>query len=800
MRLTKFLIGATAILGSFVAAQSNEGSETFRYESDITRLRSLVIHSLYSHKDVFLRELLSNANDALEKLRLVSLTDRSVLSAGEGNVTIEINLNEENNGKTGQIIIRDTGIGMTKDELTKNLGTIARSGTNEFLKKAEEGQGVDGNLIGQFGLGFYSCFLVSPTVRVSSLPPATKENSDPIQHTFISSATGDTFDVFPDPRGNTLGRGTEIVLSIGEEESEFLSADKLKALIEKHSTFSTTFPIYIKERKVTKIPIPAPQSPVEDGDPDEFADDLETDETTPKEESFEEITEENWIRVNDKAPIWMRDSKSVTDEEYKQFYKAVAKDDEKGEPLGWSHFKGDTGSGVGFKGIMYIPSTLPKDFWSKLTSGINNVRLMVKRVFITDDLGEDFMPRWLSFLKVTVDADDLPLNVSRETLQNNRFLSQLQRILVRKALDLFSKLSNEQPENYKEISKLYGNALRIGLLESPKDKLKIAKLLRFASTSSEYTSLEEYVENRKEGQTQIFYLAGVGEKTEDLARSPFVEKLYARGYEVFLLNLPSDEPMMAALDQFMGMTTQDVSKKGLKFGDEEEHEADKKELEAQKVAFKPLLDWLKKDLKDQVSDVTVTNRLVTSPCTIIVDSYGWSANMQRIMAAQTDSQDDPMFNMMKNLPKVLEINPKSPLVEGLLERVLDLPQIDEEEDDDTDNKRTSEEEEELRELVRILFDTTLVRSGFAVADPTNYFERVEALLRRSLGVSLSAKPKIHIRPAPPTAKGPIPEDEEQKIEFDPANMEEMFGGGGDPSQWMDWKDMKQQLAVEHDEL
>ncbi|OCF61751.1 cation-transporting ATPase [Kwoniella mangroviensis CBS 10435] len=801
MKLSKIFFAATTLLGGLIAAQANEGTETFRYESDITRLRSLVVHSLYSHKDVFLRELLSNANDALEKLRLVSLTDRSVLSAGEGNVTVEVIPNPDESllePKTGKIIIRDTGIGMSKDELTRNLGTIARSGTNEFLKKAEEGQGVDGNLIGQFGLGFYSCFLVSPTVKVSSLPPATSSNPGPIQHTFVSYSTGDSFEVYPDPRGNTLGRGTEIVLEIGEEEAEFLSIDKLKSLIEKHSTFSTTFPIYIKERKITKIPTPPPQSPVEDGDPDEFAHDLETDETTPKEDSITEAEEENWIRVNDKAPIWMRDPKEVSDEEYKAFYQAVSKDDQ-GEPLGWSHFKGDTGSGVSFRTIMYIPSSLPKDFWSKMTSGINNVRLMVKRVFITDDLGEDFMPRWLSYLKVTVDADDLPLNVSRETLQNNRFLSQLQRILVRKALDLFTKVSNDQPGKYKEIAKMYGNALRIGLMETPKDKLKIARLLRFESTRSNYTTLEEYVENRKEGQKQMYYIAGVGETARDLAKSPFVEKLHARGYEVLLLNLPSDEPMMAALDQFMGMTTQDVSKKGLKFGDEDEDEAEKKELEAQKIAFRPLIEWLKKDLAGQINDVTVTNRLVTSPCTIIVDSWGWSANMQRIMSAQTDSQDDPMFNMMKNLPKVLEINPKSPLIEGLLEKVLDLPQPDDDEEDG-DAKRTSEEEEELRETVRILFDTSLVRSGFSVADPTTYFERVEALLRRSLGVSLSAKPKIHIRPAPPTAAGPIPEDEEaeeQKIEFDPNDMQDMLG---DPSQWADWQDIKKQMGVEHDEL
>lgn len=780
MRLPKLLSLALACIAGFSVVCGQE-VKTFKYESDITRLRSLVIHSLYSHKDVFLRELLSNANDALEKLRLTALTDRSIMSAGEGNITIEVVLDEENAGKTGQIIIKDTGIGMTEHELEKNLGTIARSGTSEFLKRADAGV-VDGNLIGQFGLGFYSCFLVSPTVRVSSLPPATKDNPNPSQYTFVSSSSGDSFEIFSDPRGNTLGRGTEIVLTIEEEEKEWLSVAKLKGLIEKHSAFSTIFPIYIKEKKISQIPI---ESEDEFDDEDAIIDE--------NEQKFETVTEEQWVRVNDKPPIWMREPKEVEEAEYRDFFTALAKDPQ-AETLGWSHFKGDTGDGVSFRAIMYIPYQLPKDFWQKITSGINNVRLMVKRVFITDDLGEEFMPRWLSFLKVVVDADDLPLNISRETLQHTRFLSQLQRILVRKAIDLFTRIATEQPKKYEEISQLYGNALRLGILESKKDHIKLAKLLRFESTRTNYTSLEEYVGNRKEGQTQIYYMAGVGEKIDDLKRSPFVEKLIARGYEVLLLNLPSDEPMMGALGNFMGMRTQDVSKKGLKYGDENEHETEKKELEAQKIAFKPLVDWLKKDLKGQISDVVLTNRLVTSPCTVVVDHMGWSANMQRIMAAQADAHDDPMFQVMKNLPKVLEINPKSPLIEGLLEKVLELPKADEE---DEDALKKSDEEEELTETVRVLLDTTLVRSGFSVADPTSYFERVEALLRKSLGVSLSAQPQVDVRPAPPTAMGPLDEDGVSSDDFDYDNgvAQEAMGGA---DEWLDWSAMKKQMG--HDEL
>ncbi|BEJ15257.1 hypothetical protein CspHIS471_0410240 [Cutaneotrichosporon sp. HIS471] len=758
MKLHKLLLGAAVLFLPFTAAEGVdvEERETFNYRSDIARLRSLVIHSLYSHKDVFLRELLSNSNDALEKLRLESLTNRDILSAGEPNITISV---ETDDGKTGHLVVRDTGIGMNRSELAKNLGTIARSGTNEFLANAERTGHADTNFIGQFGLGFYSCFLVSPTVRVSSIPPVSEKDPEPVQYTFVSSAQGDKFEVFRDPRGNTLGRGTEVILDIDEEDSEFLSPTTLKALIDKHSTFSTTFPIYVREAAKS--------------DDDEERD-------------------YSWTHVNNQPPIWMREPSQVPKEDYIEFYRAVSKD-AKAEPLGWSHFKGDTSSGIAYRAIMYIPETLPKDFWTNMKAGINNVRLYVKRVFITDELGKEYMPRWLSFLKVTVDADDLPLNVNRETLQNHRFLKQLQRILIRKAIDLFTRIAETEPERYKNMAKMFGNALRIGMLESHKDKVKIAKLLRFESTTTNYTSLEEYVERRKEGQKQIYYLCGTGETTSDLSRSPFVEKLKARGYEVLLLNLPSDEPMMGALDMFMGMRTQDVAKKGLIYGDEESDGAERRELAASEIAYRPLLEWFKKEFAPRVADVVLTNRLVTSPCTIVVDNAGWSANMARIMAAQADAADEPMYNVLKNLPRVLEINPKSPLMEGLLSRVIELPEAEDGE---------SGEEVELRELAQVLFDTALVRSGFNVADPVSYFERVEAMLRREIGVSLSAKADETVRPAPPTADAPLEEPEPEKPEEDEDDIFAQFYSDEDKAtlandgEWVDFQDWKKA----HDEL
>ncbi|GMK55180.1 hypothetical protein CspeluHIS016_0202360 [Cutaneotrichosporon spelunceum] len=779
MKLQKLLLGAAALFLPFAAAQEAvditdaDDHETFNYRSDIARLRSLVINSLYSHKDVFLRELLSNANDALEKLRLESLTNRGILSGGEPNITISI---ESEDGKTGRLIVRDTGIGMNRTELAKNLGTIARSGTNEFLANAERTGHADTNFIGQFGLGFYSSFLVSPTVQVSSIPPVSEKDPEPVQYTFVSSSTGDRFEVFRDPRGNTLGRGTEIILNISEEDKEFLSPTTLKALIDKHSAFSTTFPIYVREAKAKA------KDEDEDGDNDDDDDDK---------------WDYSWTHVNNQPPIWMREPSQVPKEDYVEFYRAVSKD-AKAEPLGWSHFKGDTASGIAYRAIMYIPETLPKDFWTNMRSGVNNVRLYVKRVFITDELGKEYMPRWLSFLKVTVDADDLPLNVNRETLQNHRFLKQLQRILIRKALDLFTRIAETEPERYQSMSKMFGNALRIGMLESQKDKVKIAKLLRFESTTTNYTSLEEYVERRKEGQKQIYYLCGTGETTSDLARSPFVEKLKARGYEVLLLNLPSDEPMMGALDMFMGMRTQDVAKKGLIYGDEEADEVERRELAASEIAYRPLLEWFKKEFAPRVADVVLTNRLVTSPCTIVVDNAGWSANMARIMAAQADAADDPMYNVLRNLPRVLEINPKSPLMEGFLSRVIELPEAEDGE---------SAEELEMRELAQVLFDTALVRSGFDVADTVSYFERVEALLRREIGVSLSAKADETVRPAPPTADAPLEESESEKTsdedkdgdeedifaqfysEEDKATWASEANGPGD-GEWVDFQDWK----------
>ncbi|KAF8592600.1 heat shock protein Hsp90 [Ramaria rubella] len=813
MRLFSPLVLLTGILTTSVLAQeaSDIPKEKHVYQSDVARLRKIVINSLYSHRDVFLRELISNANDALEKLRLVSLTDKQAADPDQPlNITIKAVKDAEGSG--GRIIITDYGIGMTPEELTTNLGTLAKSGTSEFLAQAEKTDGTgQGNLIGAFGLGFYSSFLVSDRVYVASIASKSSKNPAPSQYVFSSSADDSSFEVYPDPRGNTLGRGTEITLVLKPDATEFLETYALKQLVDKHSAFSSSFPIYLHTTQTEEVPdvedegVPSEDSttssvhtpdasPLADDEVKDVAEDEDEDAVKDADEAIVEdvddvkitleeeekplkmktvITEE-WVHLNEQPPIWTRDPKTVTDEEYVNFYKATFKDFR--PPLGWHHFSGDSGSSTSFKAILYIPSQLPEDFWQGPVISNKDIRLHNKRVFITNDLGEDALPKWMSWIKAIVDAEDLPLNVSRETLQSSRFLRQIKQILTRRLIQLLQRISEEDPAKYEEIFKIVGSAIKLGAVEAEKDKQKLAGLSRWASNQRNITSLDDYVKNRKKGQSQIFFLAGLGQTPEMLAKSLFVEKLSARGYEVLLVNEPLDEITFTTLRVWEKLTFQDVAKTGLKFGDEEEDPEEEKQKQQELAEkFKPLIDWLKNETSSVVLDVTLSNRLVTSPCAIVTQMFGYSASMERLMNAQNSRQDKGLGHQYAKKQKNLEINPNSPLIEGLLRRVERLPGEDEEPD--------VEAEEELREVTSILVDGALVRSGFDVPDANIFFERVDRVLRRSLGVSETAKADATVKPAPPvdpepftsTSEAPkasveLPEHLKGKLEID---MEEL---------------------------
>ncbi|KAH9844178.1 heat shock protein Hsp90 [Rhodofomes roseus] len=754
MRIVRPLLLALSALGSHVFAQESASAPKQRhdYQSDVARLRKIVINSLYSHRDVFLRELISNANDALEKLRLTSLTEKEVLSGAEDmNITIKAYKDED--GK-GRVVIRDTGIGMTAEELTNNLGTLAKSGTSEFLARAETDTTGTGNLIGAFGLGFYSSFLVADRVYVASLAAKSSRNPEPTQYVFSSGADESSFETFPDPRGNTLGRGTEITLVLKDEALEYLDPHRITDLVDKHSSFASTFPIYLWTERTETVPDEESAKEAPEIDEDEaIVEDVTESDETPK---TKEITVEEWIHMNSQSPIWMRDPKTVTDEEYETFYQATFKDYQK--PLAWDHFSGDSGSGTSFKAIIFIPSELSNEYWQNpMASNARDIRLMVKRVFITSDLGEDALPKWASWVKVVVDAEDLPLNVSREMLQSTRFLKQLRSIVLKHLLALLARLQENEPEKWTTLQKTYGNVFKLGAVEDSKNRVKLAELCRFATNQRNETSLDDYLENRKKGQKQIFYLADMGTTTEHLAKSVFIEKLHARGYEVLLLTDPLDEIFVQNLRLWKTVQFQDVAKAGLRFGDEEmSPEEEKEEQKKLTEEYQPLLAWLKQQAGDVVREVVISNRLVSSSCAIVADMMGYTANVEKMMSASQASVHNPMRDFAKK-QRILEINAKSPLVQGLLRRVEQLPS----EEDGHD----VEVEEELKEVASVLIDGALVRSGFGVPDSNEFFSRVDRILRRSLGVSETAPTDTTVKPAPPVDSEPLDLQDPESIEW-----------------------------------
>ncbi|KIL70077.1 hypothetical protein M378DRAFT_183671 [Amanita muscaria Koide BX008] len=731
------------------------------YQSDVARMRKIVIN-----REIFLRELISNANDALEKLRLVSLTNKSAWD-GVDPLNITIKAVKDEDGKGGRVIITDTGIGMSADELQTNLGTLARSGTSDFLAQAENQEAVGtSNLIGAFGLGFYSSFLVSDRVEVASIPIQSDKVPNPVQHIFSSAAEDSTFEVFPDPRGNTLVRGTEITLYLKKDSLEYLEQNNLEDLVDKHSSYSSTFPIYLRTRKTKEVPDEDAKPEVEEttvksadssdkaGRDEEEAviEDISPeseDKETTKKTKMVEV--EEWLQLNSQPPLWTRDPKSVSDEEYKSFYRSFFKDFS--EPLAWSHFTADSESGVSFKAMIFLPQKIEEAFWTNpLLWKPVDIKLMVKRVFITSDFGDDSLPKWASWVKVVVDAEDLALNVSRENLQSSRFLKQMRSIILKRLIQLFSKIAEEDPEKLKRVQEAYNTIFKLGAVEDAKHRDRLVPLIQFATNQRNATSLNEYLENKKQGQKQIFHIAEVGKTPEDLAQSVFIEKLHARGYEVLLLTEPLDEILVQNIRHWKKVPFQDVAKAGLKFGDEDADTTEEEEQKALDERYKPLLDWLKEQSVGLVRDVLLSTRLVKSPCAIVADSYGYTANVQRMMnAANAKMNKNEAMHELALKAKVLEINPRSPLIEGLLRRIEGLPAETEERDESA--------EAEIKEVTAILIDSALVRSGFEVRNSNEFFTRMDRVLRRSLGVSETAPTDETVKPAPPVDPE-LPSDEE----------------------------------------
>lgn len=700
-----------------------EKSEKHAFQAEVNRMMKLIINSLYKNKEIFLRELISNASDALDKIRFLALTDKAALSATE-EFSIKIKADKENH----VLHVTDTGIGMTKNDLINNLGTIAKSGTSEFLQKlGESSQTEMTDLIGQFGVGFYSSFLVADKVMVTS------KNNDDDQHIWESDS--DSFNVIKDPRGNTLARGTTISLHLKEEAHDFLEESTLKELIQKYSQF-INFNIYLWTSKTETVeePVDEEEQKAEEKKPEDEEDDeakVEEEKDKPKTKTVEK-TIWDWELLNSVKPIWSRKPAEIKDDEYEAFYKSISNDHT--SPLAKIHFTAE--GEVTFKSILYVPKIAPQDTFNNYGKKTDRIKMYVRRVFITDDF-ENMMPKYLNFVSGVVDSDDLPLNVSRETLQQHKLLKVIKKKLVRKTLDMIKKI---EPKEFKDFWKEYSTNIKLGVIEDPSNRTRLAKLLRFFSSNSEteQTSLAEYVERMKEKQTAIYFVAGGSQK--EVKDSPFVERLLKKGYEVLYLIEPVDEYCIQALPEFEGKKFQNVAKEGLTLSDSEKA---KEQKEASEKEYEPLLKWLKEDaLKDQIEKATISERLSTSPCALVASQYGWSGNMERIMRAQAYAKaKDPSQDYFANQKKTLEINTRHKFIKVLKEKV-----------------ETNPADPAAKDLALILFETATMRSGYMVSDTIGFAGRVERMLKS--GLSLDGENMVEEEPEEPEA------EEEEKVEAD----------------------------------
>jgi len=727
--------------------QMRDSAEKHAFQAEVNRMMKLIINSLYRNKEVFLRELISNASDALDKVRLLSLTDKSVLDATP-ELSIKIKADKDNHILT----ITDTGIGMTKQDLINNLGTIAKSGTADFLGKLQEAAATPefNDLIGQFGVGFYSAFLVADKVVV------TTKNNDDGQYIWESDAA--SFSISEDPRGPTLKRGTQISLYLKEESYDFLEQDTVRDLIKKYSQF-INFNIYlwgsstktveepIEEEEEEKTEDEVEEPTKEEDDEGAVEEDTEEEEKKPKTKKVEKTTWD-WELCNEAKPIWTRKPDAIEQTEYDEFYKSITKDNN--GPMTQSHFIAE--GEVTFKSLLFIPNTQPSESFNKYGQVGENIKLYVRRVFITDDF-KDMMPNYLSFVKGVVDSDDLPLNVSRETLQQHKLLKVIKKKLVRKTLDMIKKISEEK---YPDFWKEYSTNIKLGVIEDTANRTRLAKLLRFVSSSGKTTSLAEYVERMKDKQESIFYAAG-GSK-EEVQNSPFVERLLKKGYEVLYLTEAVDEYAVSALPEFEGKKFQNVAKEG--FNIDGDTEAVKQRKEATKERFDPLIKWLGEDaLKDQILRAEVSERLVESPCVLVTSKFGWTGNMQKIIQSQTHSKSQDMQrDYYLNQKKTLEINTRHPLVKELLRRVEDNPA-----------------DPLAKDIAVMMFNTATLRSGFPLRDTTtNFAGAIETMMRKSLGVDLDEpiEEEEEINDEEPPEEDDDDEEEEEDEEEEDEETEE----------------------------
>jgi len=647
-------------------------SETFAFSADINQLLSLIINTVYTNKDVFIREVVSNASDALNKIRYQSLTDVNCLDS-ESKLEIKISFDKENK----LLVIEDTGIGMNYDDLIANLGTIASSGTKKFIESITS---KDLQLIGQFGVGFYSVFLVADRVLVIS-----KKNEHD-QYSWESSGNG-SFTIQKDEE-KVLTRGTRITLQLKEDMLEYLEEHKIRDLIKKHNQF-IDFPIYIQTEKVV---------PVSEPDTDKKEETDTNNETDTKEpETKEPVKVVEFEHINKNRPLWCRNAKEVSEEEYSDFYKSLTGDFD--TYLDVNHFSVE--GNVEFKCLLYVPKRAPYDLFDGQSKRSTDMKLYVRRVFITDQFDE-LIPEYMKFMRGVIETDDVPLNLSRELLQQNKTIKLIGKNIVKKALDMFVNISNDS-DKFRTFYEQYSKNIKLGVHEDSVNREKLTTLLRYETSKSDgdLISLDEYLDNMQEGQTNIYYMTG--ESVASLQNSPFVQHFKEKGIEVLYMVDPLDEYITQQVKDYKDKKLVCITKENGDFSLEE----------SVKEEYKNVCDFFKSVLSEDIEKVVVSNRLANYPCLLSTSEYGWTANMQRLVKAQTFGKQDTMQFMMGK--KILEINPNHEIIKKLRNKI--------ELDTDIDN---------TKDLIRLLYEISLQSSGFNIENSSDFINRVLKLVNNNL--------------------------------------------------------------------
>lgn len=714
-------------------------AESFGFEADIQQLLHLIITAFYSDKSVFLRELLSNSSDALDKIRLEGLTDPSVLSSGSD---LRIRITPDKEART--LTIEDTGIGMTREELVKNLGTLARSGTRAFMEAMQKG--ADSRLIGQFGVGFYSSFLIADHVVVTS-----KHNADG-EHVWESGGQG-SFTV-AESLAPTLQRGSRIVLHVKEDMTEYLEDSRLRQLVQRHCAF-ISYPIELLATKTIEVDAPqaaegviaeevvdksklkpAAETPAA-GAPEAKAPGVEAKKEKKEVREFE--------RVNGQPPIWTRAPSEILEDEYKVFYKAISND--------WDdyavkrHFVGE--GTVEFQALLYVPKHPPMDMLMGVASQDRkqrNIKLYARKVLIMDEFDE-FLPPYLCFVKGVVNSDDIPLNVSRELLQDNKMLKFIAKNLVKRCLDMFNELAAD-PVAYKSFFNAFSTNLKLGIHEDTTNREKLMDLLRFPSSKTleadaaekatkpeeendkdpmaalmgapqghqgSLASFKDYVARMPEGQEEIYVITG--ESVRAVESSPFMERFRQRGLEVLYLTEPIDEYVLTAMQgtPYQGKRLANITMAGVKVPGVE-GEDEKEAADALQKDHEALCELVKKVVTEGLEKVEVSRQLVDSPCALVAPQYGQSANMERIMRAQAlQSQEQRLMMNPMLARRTLLLNPAHELVKWLHKEAQAGPD-------------KAAEDSKVRDTIRLLFDTALMSSGFPLEEPSAVASRIHTLM------------------------------------------------------------------------